>query len=467
MAINRITTSGGDSSYINRSGAIKKRRAREGDITFGGDPQFTVRAKAILGADASRMQKLIRKHFYVRMDLDGLGQVDVNIRSLSKRLYLNKKLIRDMASDAKGIQTWAEDISKVLNGYKTLFEQYKNSSWQLFKREGLSKGTLMKVVKLGVELPQNSERKVRVGRHHFLISKEGDAFRAERFSHVLGRGTFGKVTLLKALGQPKTAVIKTAEPSRLIDRKDAEDSIEREYTVLEKAHRSQAVGLRKTESGELIGIMAKPLKFFKIAGVILSSFVGVRYEGTLKKLYRAKPDVKNQVAHQLLQGLSNLKKLQIAHLDIKPENVFVKKDERGNWIAHIADFGGVFALEEGNVTSLNKNWGATMRYAAPYVDSFASEAVQGSAAMFDPNTSENIYRCDLHSMGLTLYELYTGRQPEPSRLFGRNFAVKEEFVRRELAKAGAPEYLQTAILAMIAPKAKHCSIDQILANFPL
>ncbi|WP_181234555.1 serine/threonine-protein kinase [Enhygromyxa salina] len=97
------------------------------------------------------------------------------------------------------------------------------------------------------------------------------------------------------------------------------------------------------------------------------------------------------LARQVCKGLQAAHQVGFVHRDIKPENIMITADARGREHVKIVDF-GLAALLEGPKES---NGAGTPAYMSP-------EQCKGQ------NTDA---RTDIYSLGITLYELATGRLP--------------------------------------------------------
>ena len=108
----------------------------------------------------------------------------------------------------------------------------------------------------------------------------------------------------------------------------------------------------------------------------------------LRRIGRLPKDKALQLARQLCAGLAAAHEQKVLHRDLKPANVMI--DGRGN--ARITDFGlAEFAMGvEGS-----SDGGGTPDYMAP-------EQISGGAASV---------KTEVYALGLTLYELFTGRRP--------------------------------------------------------
>lgn len=100
-------------------------------------------------------------------------------------------------------------------------------------------------------------------------------------------------------------------------------------------------------------------------------------------------DQAQQIFFQILLGLSHIHGMKIAHLDIKPENIFL--DENKN--VKIGDFGVSDYFEENELT--NSTCG-TKYYVSP-------ECISGN--------EYNPFISDMWSLGVVLYSMVTGNLP--------------------------------------------------------
>ena len=102
------------------------------------------------------------------------------------------------------------------------------------------------------------------------------------------------------------------------------------------------------------------------------------------------------IAKGIAEGLQAAHVLGIVHRDIKPDNVLMARDPAGNDLAKVADF-GIMSLCEGSTVM-----GTRPLLTAPYAAPEQWQAQPGSKP--DPRT-------DLYALGMTMYEMLTGRLP--------------------------------------------------------
>src|ERR1700722_7403508 len=131
-------------------------------------------------------------------------------------------------------------------------------------------------------------------------------------------------------------------------------------------------------------------EFNRVGGVAYTSMEFVEGESLRSALNRfgaLSPKKATDLALQICSGLKEAHAQGIVHRDLKPENVMID----GNGNLKLMDFGIARSMEA--VTRLTGAMVGTPAYMAP-------EQVSGSAVD---------YRTDIYSLGLMLYEMFTGK----------------------------------------------------------
>jgi serine/threonine-protein kinase len=126
------------------------------------------------------------------------------------------------------------------------------------------------------------------------------------------------------------------------------------------------------------------------AFLVMEYIAGEDLASVLRRLGRPSRDKAIEIARQLCLGLGAAHERGILHRDLKPANVMI--DDRGR--VRITDF-GLAGLEE----SQGPDGGGTPAYMAP-------EQLAGGAASL---------QSDLYSLGLVLYEVFTGKRAYEER----------------------------------------------------
>jgi Nif-specific regulatory protein len=107
-------------------------------------------------------------------------------------------------------------------------------------------------------------------------------------------------------------------------------------------------------------------------------------------------------------GLEHLHAYGLIHQDIKPDNILLRSSPAGRLRAELSDFGLAAAAGSGG-----------LRHLAGTLEYFSPEAIRG--ARLDR-------RADLYSLGVTLYEILTGRNPfrseNPRQILRKHLEVK-------------------------------------------
>ncbi|NBG89126.1 Stk1 family PASTA domain-containing Ser/Thr kinase [Isachenkonia alkalipeptolytica] len=119
---------------------------------------------------------------------------------------------------------------------------------------------------------------------------------------------------------------------------------------------------------------------------------------TLKKYIQEKGKLSEkealQVGKQVAKALKHAHSNSIIHRDIKPHNILIQRDEDGRILAKVTDFGIALATTSSTLTNTG--------------------SIVGSVHYFSPEQGRGGYvdeKSDLYSLGITLYEMVTGRVP--------------------------------------------------------
>ena len=195
-----------------------------------------------------------------------------------------------------------------------------------------------------------------------------------RILGLLGRGGMGEVYKAEDLKLNQTVALKFL-PEHFADDVAAR---ERFYNEVRTARQvSHPNVCRVFDIGEVEGAHFLSMEF--IDGDDLSSL--------LRRIGRLPPDKAVEIARQLCAGLHAIHQVGVLHRDLKPANAII--DGRGK--ARITDF-GIAGLE----TELKDGVGiaGTPAYMSP-------EQITGK---------ELTAKSDIYSLGLVLYEIFTGRQ---------------------------------------------------------
>ena len=97
----------------------------------------------------------------------------------------------------------------------------------------------------------------------------------------------------------------------------------------------------------------------------------------------------NKIFIQLNEALNAMRLKNLTHRDLKPENILIKYTDNNNFDIKLTDFGFSAEIESSIKTHTNVG---TEEYRAPEVDDFYYNN-----------------KCDLWSLGVILYELYTNK----------------------------------------------------------
>jgi protein kinase-like protein len=195
-----------------------------------------------------------------------------------------------------------------------------------------------------------------------------------RIVGLLGRGGMGEVYRADDLKLGQSVALKFL-PDHLMSDGAALARFHREVRVARQVSHKNVC--RVYDIGDVDGRHFLSMEYIK--GEELSSF--------MRRIGRLPPDKALQLARQICAGLAAAHDAGVLHRDLKPANVMI--DENGH--ARILDFGLAGLTEEFAEDELAAG---TPAYMAP-------EQLEGK---------EQTVKTDIYSLGLVLYELFTGKK---------------------------------------------------------
>ncbi len=241
-----------------------------------------------------------------------------------------------------------------------------------------------------------------------------------RLLRRLGGGGAGVVWLARQSGLDRSVALKLLRPG-LLSSREAAARFEREGRVLAQLRHPGIVAV--IDSGSERGVPWIAMEY--VAGDGLDEIhVPASDDATRPTIIQAVGWCRD-----VARALACAHEAGILHRDVKPSNIRITYEGR----AVLVDFG--LAWVAGAETLTDTGWfRGTPRYAAP-------EQVSSKGARIDG-------RADVYSLGVTLYEIVTGRAPysgdTPEQLFARILAGDPEPPRR--VRGDIPRELETVIL---------------------
>jgi tetratricopeptide (TPR) repeat protein len=127
--------------------------------------------------------------------------------------------------------------------------------------------------------------------------------------------------------------------------------------------------------------------------LVMEYVEGQTLRDLLTELRVVPEDLCRHVAREVAKGLVAIHEAGVVHRDLKPENVLISEDH----VVKVMDLGVSRLLDNALRLSQSGAFVGSVRYAAPEQFHRGGEQVDE--------------RCDLHGLGLVLYELATGRHP--------------------------------------------------------
>lgn len=182
--------------------------------------------------------------------------------------------------------------------------------------------------------------------------------------------------------------------------------------------------------------------------------------GTLSDFLKTNPDdaTKHKLIRDIVQGLGYLHGQGILHRDLKPGNILISKDRRGNPVAKITDFGiSQDILTDRTVEQSYTEGVGTPHYMAP--EQFAKKKYGLNGELSE--------KTDLWALGVIVYRMVTGRMP-----FGEGETdyehIREAILEGKADMTVVPEPFRRMVdKCLQAPASKRATdAESLLANSP-
>ena len=199
-----------------------------------------------------------------------------------------------------------------------------------------------------------------------------------RIDDVIGRGGMGVVYRATDLNLEKTVALKMIDPFYA-----------RNENFL-KRFRTEAIALAKLENRNIVGVYA--LRETDNGLFMVMEYVQAKTVSDWLKEKGAFPvNEAIKIIRQLLNAINHAHKVGVIHRDIKPNNILLCEDGT----VKVMDFGLAKLIQEQGDQSTVTQTAGTLYYMSP-------EQIKGSKI-------DN--RTDIYSIGMTVYEMLTGRVP--------------------------------------------------------
>jgi predicted Ser/Thr protein kinase len=232
------------------------------------------------------------------------------------------------------------------------------------------------------------------GRTDPLIGREVDGY---RILEVLGRGGMGVVYKAEDLALSRIVALKMITPT-----------LARNESFLRR-FRSEAQALARIDSPHIVSVHA--LRQTDHGTFIVMEYVDGRTLAEMLEDGSLSPQRAIPLIRQMLVALEHAHSVGVMHRDIKPSNIMVTP----SGTVKVADFGLAKVRTDDAASTVTEATAGTVRYMSP-------EQVRGLRHVDN--------RSDIYSLGMTFYELLTGRLPfEPDT---NTFAIMRKIVEEPL-----------------------------------
>ena len=230
------------------------------------------------------------------------------------------------------------------------------------------------------------------------LAQPGDVIaRRYRVESWLGQGNMAIVYQAKHVNTGKACALKLVHP-HLVTRKEFVDLFVKEAQL----------GARIGENPHIVDVFDAGVdEARKVPYLAMELLQGDTLESYLKKHGRLPPRLAHTIFEHLADALDQAHGASVIHRDLKPGNLFIARDRKGQILLKVMDFGIAKVLESHDQRTATQigspayaapeQLGATLRSLAATQGISISQTVQAST--------------DVWALGLVAYEALTGVQP--------------------------------------------------------
>ena len=198
----------------------------------------------------------------------------------------------------------------------------------------------------------------------------------------LGSGGMGVVYKARELSSGRLVALKVVHPH-----------LRRLPRFVERLTREARIGQRVTHQNvvQTLGLATHSTRAVSRQALVTEYVEGLTLRALLDEMREVPEQLCRHIGHEIAMGLAAIHAIDAVHRDLKLENVLITRDN----VVKVMDLGVAKLFEAEGGTSHTDAFVGSLRYAAP-------EQIRHSGGALDG-------RADLYALGLTLYELSTGK----------------------------------------------------------
>jgi len=187
--------------------------------------------------------------------------------------------------------------------------------------------------------------------------------------------------------------------------------------------------------------------------LVMEKLQGKELKDELLETGAMEPNRALRLFRQVCEGMAVAHAQKMIHRDLKPQNIMLVKDARGNELPKILDFGLARTMDT-NRTALTE-----------------PGAVMGSPQYMSPEQisgQEVTHESDIYSLGLILYEMIAGEPAFTGKNASEIFKAHLTEMPKPLSLKEAPGDLNELVMRCLAkePNERFASVEDLIATLP-